>query len=159
MIRNCKQLKKLQLRTINIGPETLDAIAQHAPLRLEFLGLESSGSFLCDDHFPGFAQAFPLIRDINLSWNISIGDDAICSILTSCLSLEVLTLAGVKRITVNPFMPLVNILIAKPHSKTRLWCLSREAMVERCEELLKSKEVSESTSRFCVCWLEELYRV
>ena len=53
-------------------------------------------------------KSLPRLRLIDLSWNSSLTDESILGLFNSCPCLHEVTIAGLKRITSKPFLPIIS---------------------------------------------------
>lgn len=144
IFRRCLKLRKLISRKVRVTAPTLLQLTHGPPLALTHLDLDDSTGVLSDEHFPSFAQALLHVEYLDISWNIKITNFAIDHILTHCRSLQYLYLKGVKRLTIEAFLPIITIWLIQKEG-CFLWELPIPLVVKHWEPLSRSQEVSQCT--------------
>ncbi|XP_065071249.1 uncharacterized protein LOC135695947, partial [Rhopilema esculentum] len=106
LVNSCPKLEYLNVRQCEISTKTVAALPCISG-KLTHLGLCSIKD-LTD------SQAVPMVRSlrnltfVDLSWNCMLTDDTISTLLGSCPMLNEAVLAGLKRITSKPFLPIIS---------------------------------------------------
>ncbi|XP_068711502.1 uncharacterized protein [Montipora foliosa] len=116
MANSCSSLQYLSLRQCAASHLTLSALAQNCHLisSLDIAGVNS----LTDEGLGNLARNMPHLRDIDASWNSSLSDNGIFTLLESCVELNRAVLCGLKGITSQPFLAIIGDL--------GRWCLLEE---------------------------------
>ena len=99
-------------------PPRILAVTWDAYFALYFLGLnDSSCQSMC--------KSLPYLRKLDMSWNSSLTDEALFSLFHSCPLLIDVKVAGLKRITAKPFLPII--------SELSRWRIVRERIRNRLQ--------------------------
>ncbi|CAH1251675.1 FBXL20 [Branchiostoma lanceolatum] len=118
----CRNLQQLSLRQCLSTAHTLVRLGENCrQLRsLMMSGVEG----MTDGVLVSMAENLGLLEELDVSWNLDLTDLSISRVLVCCPRLRDARLAGLKRITSKPFLPIISDL----------------ARWRRCQSLLKLKE-------------------
>ncbi|KAI8493610.1 hypothetical protein Bbelb_285310 [Branchiostoma belcheri] len=118
----CVNLQQLSLRQCLSTAHTLVRLGENCrQLRsLMMSGVEG----MSDGVLVSMVETLGLLEELDVSWNLGLTDVSICRVLVCCPRLRDARLAGLKRITSKPFLPIISDL----------------ARWRRCQSLLKLKE-------------------
>ncbi|XP_066270079.1 uncharacterized protein [Branchiostoma lanceolatum] len=118
----CRNLQQLSLRQCLSTAHTLVRLGENCrQLRsLMMSGVEG----MTDSVLVSMAENLGLLEELDVSWNLDLTDSSISRVLVCCPRLRDARLAGLKRITSKPFLPIISDL----------------ARWRRCQSLLKLKE-------------------
>ncbi|XP_019622327.1 PREDICTED: LOW QUALITY PROTEIN: uncharacterized protein LOC109468526 [Branchiostoma belcheri] len=118
----CVNLQQLSLRQCLSTAHTLVRLGENCRhLRsLMMSGVEG----MSDGVLVSMVESLGLLEELDVSWNLGLTDVSICRVLVCCPRLRDARLAGLKRITSKPFLPIISDL----------------ARWRRCQSLLKLKE-------------------
>lgn len=122
--KSCSCLEHLSLRQCDASHLTFISLAQncHFVASLNIAGV----TYLTDEILDNLARNMPLLKDIDVSWNSSLTDDGICSLLECCLKLNRAVFCGLKRITSQPFLGIIGDL-GRWRLLEELWRYSRRS--------------------------------
>eukprot|EP00058_Branchiostoma_floridae_P006885 XP_002592373.1 hypothetical protein BRAFLDRAFT_106234 [Branchiostoma floridae] len=118
----CRNLQQLSLRQCLSTAHTLVRLGENCrQLRsLMMSGVEG----MSDGVLVSMVENLGLLEELDVSWNLDLTDLSISRVLVCCPRLRDARLAGLKRITSKPFLPIISDL----------------ARWRRCQSLLKLKE-------------------
>ncbi|XP_035669018.1 uncharacterized protein LOC118411092 [Branchiostoma floridae] len=118
----CRNLQQLSLRQCLSTKHTLVRLGENCrQLRsLMMSGVEG----MSDGVLVSMVENLGLLEELDVSWNLDLTDLSISRVLVCCPRLRDARLAGLKRITSKPFLPIISDL----------------ARWRRCQSLLKLKE-------------------
>ncbi|PIK46143.1 hypothetical protein BSL78_16991 [Apostichopus japonicus] len=121
MAENCPLLESFSVRQFQVNESTLRSFAENCP-KMKYLDL-SGVEEMTDSLLAEMMPRFRMLKVLDVSWTLNLTNDGVAAILCSCPLLTDLNLAGLKRITEKPFLPII--------SDINRW--------RRCQALIKLK--------------------
>ncbi|KAJ8313411.1 hypothetical protein KUTeg_009039 [Tegillarca granosa] len=107
----CVKLKSLSLRHCSASDLTLRLMAENLQ-NLTFLNISGIDTF--GDHSIDDSSVISLVGNlhnlqyVDLSWNSGLMDSSIKALLSCCIQLKTAILSGLKRISSQPFLPIIS---------------------------------------------------
>ena len=103
--KSCCSLQHLGLRQCAASKLTLNTLAHNCHLvsSLDIAGIDN----LTDAALGRLAENMPLLREIDASWNSSLSDTGISTLLRCCNKLKKVVLCGLNFITSQPFLGII----------------------------------------------------
>lgn len=106
LLSSCTELSSLDLRQCEVTADTVKALAKYGGnlTSLGLCGIKGLNDASCQE----MVKSMPHLRTVDFSWNSSLVDDSISTLFLSCPCLREVTIAGLKRITSKPFLPIIS---------------------------------------------------
>lgn len=108
LLSKCKELRYLDLRQCEVTSTTLEAIVEYGTqlTSLSLCGVKGINYHASQNCIQNLS-ALQELTSIDLSWNTFITDETLSLLLHHCVCLRTAILVGLKRISSQPFLPII----------------------------------------------------
>jgi len=106
LLESCSGLESLNLRQCEVSAQSVEMLTAFGG-NISYLGLCSIQD-LTDKLSRPLVQSLKNLTFIDLSWNCLLTDETLSALMISCVMLRETVLAGLKRISSKPFLPIIS---------------------------------------------------